>query len=36
MFIGNHGRTLFVFHINNLPSDAICNIATYAIDTTLL
>ena len=29
------GHTLFLLHINNLPDDAICNIAIYADDTTL-
>ena len=36
MFIENLGRTLFLLYINNLPDDAICNIAIYACDTTLL
>ena len=27
--------TLFLFYINDLPDDIICNIATYADDTTL-
>ena len=27
--------TLFLLHINDLPDDAICNIAIYADDTTL-
>ena len=29
------GPTLFLLYINDLPDDAICNIATYADDTTL-
>ena len=29
------GPTLFLLHINDLPDDVICNIATYADDTTL-
>ena len=30
-----HGPTLFLLCINDLPDDAICNIAIYADDTTL-
>ena len=29
------GPTLFLLHINDLPDDAICDIAIYADDTTL-
>ena len=29
------GPTLFLLHINDLPDDVICNIATYADDSTL-
>ena len=29
------GRTLFLQYINDLPDDAICDIAIYADDTTL-
>ena len=29
------GPTLSLLHINDLPGDAICNIAIYADDTTL-
>ena len=29
------GPTLFLFHINDLPDDVICDIAIYADDTTL-
>ena len=29
------GATLFLLYINDLPDDAICNIAIYAADTTL-
>ena len=29
------GPTLFLLHINDLPDDVTCNIATYADDTTL-
>ena len=29
------GPTFFLVHINDLPDDIICNIATYADDTTL-
>ena len=29
------GPTLFLLYINNLPDDVICNIATFADDTTL-
>ena len=29
------GPALFLLYINNLPDDFICNIATYANDTTI-
>ena len=30
-----HGRVLFLWYINDVPDDAICNTAIYADDTTL-
>ena len=29
------GPTLFILYINDLPDDVICNVAIYAVDTTL-